>query len=74
MNNTGKIFAAFAIGAIAGAVAGILMAPDKGSLTRKKIADAGKKLGENLETSFKKGKEKLAGLKEELRQEIEEFA
>ena len=43
MNNTSKILAALAIGVAAGAVIGILFAPDKGSETRKKISDQGKK-------------------------------
>jgi gas vesicle protein len=44
MNNSGKILAAVAAGIAAGAVLGILFAPDKGTETRKKIADQGKKL------------------------------
>ena len=60
MNNTSKILAALAIGVAAGAVIGILFAPDKGSETRKKISDQGKKLGEDLKNKFNEVKEKLA--------------
>jgi gas vesicle protein len=52
MNNTAKILAALAIGAAAGAVLGILFAPDKGSETRKKICEQGKKLGDELKDKF----------------------
>lgn len=48
MNNTSKILAAFAIGAAAGAIAGILLAPDKGSETRRKLSEEGQKLAESL--------------------------
>lgn len=48
MNNTSKILAAFAIGAAAGAIAGILLAPDKGSETRRKFSEEGQKLAESL--------------------------
>ena len=60
MNNTSKILAALAIGVAAGAVIGVLFAPDKGSETRKKISDQGKKLGEDLKNKFNEVKEKLA--------------
>jgi len=44
MNNTSKILVAFAAGAAAGVAAGLLLAPAKGSDTRKKIVEAGKKV------------------------------
>jgi gas vesicle protein len=58
MNNTTKILSAFAIGAVAGAVLGILFAPDKGSETRKKINEQGRKIGEDLKNKFNEMKEK----------------
>jgi gas vesicle protein len=45
---TGKMLMGIIIGAAAGAVAGLLLAPDKGSVTRKKIADKAKETGDNL--------------------------
>jgi len=38
-NNSGNIIAALVAGAVIGAGVGILLAPDKGSKTRKKIKD-----------------------------------
>ena len=37
MNNTIKLFSAFVLGAAAGLATGLLMAPDKGEKTRKKL-------------------------------------
>lgn len=45
---SGKMLLGIIIGAAAGAVAGLLLAPDKGSVTRKKIADKAKETGDNL--------------------------
>ena len=50
MSGLGKTFFAFLLGAAAGTIAGILLAPDSGKNTRKKLADKVKdmkgKLGE----------------------------
>jgi gas vesicle protein len=78
MNTTGKILAAFAAGAAVGAVVGILFAPDKGSETRRKINEQGKKVADDLKERFRKGKEKFNDLKEDIEEAInkkaEEFA
>jgi gas vesicle protein len=65
MNNTAKILAAFAIGAAAGAIAGILLAPDKGSETRRKLSEEGKKLAEGL-------KKQCCKTTDNLKEEMEE--
>jgi gas vesicle protein len=48
MNKSAKMVIAFAAGAAAGLVAGLLLAPEKGSDTRKKIVDAGKKVSNSI--------------------------
>ncbi len=77
-NNSGKILAAVAAGIAAGAVLGILFAPDKGSETRKKITDHGKKISDDIKDRLNKGKEKLSSLKDDIAQtvkeKVEEFA
>lgn len=74
MNNTGKIVTAVAAGAVAGAVLGILFAPDKGSETRKKINEQGKKVAEGLKTKFEKVSGKCNDLKDDIRQKMKETA
>jgi len=57
MKNYGKILIALGCGALIGAAAGILFAPDKGSVTRKKIVDK----ANDLSGELKKMKDKYAG-------------
>jgi gas vesicle protein len=72
MNDTTKILAAFAAGALVGAIAGVLFAPDKGSETRKKIGEQGKKWANSMKDKFKEGKEKFDEMKEGARQNFKE--
>lgn len=78
MNTSGKILAAVAAGIAAGAVLGILFAPDKGTETRRKINETGKKFADDVKDKFQKGKEKFNDMKEEIKhsvkEKIEEFA
>lgn len=53
MDNNGKIALAFAAGLLAGAIAGILFAPDKGSETRKKFTEKGKQMADDLKDKWK---------------------
>lgn len=74
MKSTGKILAAIVAGAAIGAIVGILFAPDKGSETRKKIGEEGKKLAEDMKDKFRKGKEKLNELKKDFERTVKEKA
>jgi gas vesicle protein len=58
-NNTGNTLLALLAGAAIGAVAGILMAPDKGSKTREKIKDGFDDAKENLKNKFNSAKEQF---------------
>lgn len=51
MNTTVKVLGGFLAGAAVGTIAGILLAPDKGSNTRKKIHDESKRLSEEIAES-----------------------
>ena len=57
MNTKGKILTAIAVGAAVGGILGVLFAPDKGSETRKKMAERGKKISEDLKEKMEEGKD-----------------
>ncbi|MBL0068895.1 MAG: YtxH domain-containing protein [Chitinophagaceae bacterium] len=69
-----KILVGFLAGAAVGALAGILFAPDKGSNTRKKIADKSGDIKDSVKNSYNDFvdgvKQTYAGAKEE----AEDFA
>jgi gas vesicle protein len=48
MNSSSKILLGFIAGAAIGGALGILLAPDKGSETRKRIVEKGNDLGDSL--------------------------
>ena len=72
MNKTGKILTAFVAVATAGAIVGILFARDKGSKTRRKIKEQGRKVIDDIEYNFRKGKEKLNELKDDIVETVNE--
>jgi len=68
MNNTGRILTAFAAGVVAGAISGILFAPDKGNRTRRKLNRQGKRIAFEMQDKIREGKGKLNDLKEDIAQ------
>ena len=65
MSKESKFLTGIVIGAIVGAAAGILLAPESGEETRKKIADKTSELKEDLEAKFKDVSEKIKNLENE---------
>ena len=65
MNNTSKILLGFIAGAAIGGALGILLAPDKGSETRRKIVEKGSDLSDSLTDS-------LSGLGETVKEKFNE--
>jgi gas vesicle protein len=58
---SGKVFLALLAGVAAGALLGVLFAPDKGAVTREKISKKGEDYAEGLREKFD---DFLAGVKE----------
>ena len=71
MKNSSKILIALGAGVALGGILGLLFAPEKGSDTRKKMADAGKRMADNLKDSINKGKTKFSEMKDELAARME---
>jgi len=59
MKNTSKMLIALGTGLAIGGILGVLFAPDKGSVTRHKIAEGGKKMADKFSRKIKEGQEKL---------------
>jgi len=73
MKNTSKILVALGAGLAIGGLLGVLFAPDKGSVTRHKIADSSKKLADQFGRKIKLGKERLQNeLKAMVNDKVEE--
>ena len=73
MAKTSEILVAFGAGIAIGGLLGVLFAPDKGSETRQKIADTGKKMADKLKHNLKAGKEKLDEQLSKVNDKVEEF-
>ncbi|MFO8068069.1 MAG: YtxH domain-containing protein [Bacteroidales bacterium] len=54
MKNGVNVLLGFAAGAVAGAIAGVLLAPDKGSKTRKDISEKVKSVSDGISETFSK--------------------
>ncbi|MBL7873632.1 MAG: YtxH domain-containing protein [Cyclobacteriaceae bacterium] len=65
-NTALKVAGGVLAGAAAGAIAGILMAPDSGKNTRKKIADKSKKVTADVKSKVTEIKGNLAKKKDQL--------
>ena len=74
MNDSMKTLLAFLAGAAAGAAVGILMAPDKGSETRRKIMTRAKDFGDDMTDAAKEKYDEFLKWKDSLINGAEETA
>jgi gas vesicle protein len=74
MNSTGKVLLAIIGAAAAGAVIGMLVAPEKGSDLRKRISDTTGDWASQLSQLLATGKEQLQNLKNTASGEVDNLA
>ena len=70
MTTTEKVLTALAVGFAAGAIVGILYAPDEGKTTRKKIVDDGNAFANDVKEKVCEGKQIINDIKEGITQAI----
>lgn len=71
MKTSNKVWIALGTGFAIGTILGVLFAPDKGEVTRKKLSEGGSKLSEQLKEKVQKSKEKLMAFKEDVKERID---
>ncbi len=74
MNSTEKILVAFLAGAAAGALTGLLLAPDTGENTRKRINQAADDFGHSLTETLESSAEKVKEIADTALSEAEKYA
>ncbi|HCE53486.1 MAG: YtxH domain-containing protein [Lutibacter sp.] len=72
--SSGKVVLGLLAGVAAGAIAGLLFAPAKGSYTRKKITKKGKDYEKKLEKKFSKNIEMANKKFDKLKSDVTDFA
>lgn len=72
--NAGKLILSALAGVAAGAVVGVLFAPDKGKDTRKNISKKSEAYLRTYKGKFNKAVDKLAGKFDSLKEEVTNFA
>jgi len=71
--DTGKIFLGVLAGLAAGAVLGILFAPDKGTVTRRKITTKSNDIKDGLKEKFNEFVDDMSEKYENVKEEVSEF-
>jgi len=71
MEKNNRILVALGIGVAVGSILGVLFAPNKGTETRRKIADSSEELTNKIKNRFTKGKENMQSIKESMRASVD---
>jgi gas vesicle protein len=74
MNDSTKTLLAFIGGTAVGALVGILLAPDKGSQTRKRILSRAKDLAEDLTDTASEGYDRFVNWKDKMTGNVKDDA
>ena len=72
--SSGKVLLGILAGAAGGALLGILFAPEKGTVTRKKISQKGEDYAENLKEKFNEFLDSITEKFEQVKEEVSDFA
>lgn len=72
--DTGKVLLGMLAGVAAGALLGVLFAPDKGSKTRKRICHEGEELTDDLKEKFDDFIENMEEKIEKVKKDVSDFA
>lgn len=73
MNSTDKILIAVVAGAAAGALTALLLAPDSGENTRKKLTQAADDFGDSLTETLESSAEKVKKIADSAIEEAEKY-
>jgi gas vesicle protein len=72
--SSGKVLLGLLAGVAVGALLGVLFAPDKGSVTRKKIAKKSEDYADDLKEKFNEFLDGISEKFEEVKEEVSDFA
>lgn len=74
MDNSGKVISALLVGAAAGALVGLLLAPESGDKTRRKLNKTAKDLLDDLEDAWEDSAERIKSLADSAVEELEKYS
>ena len=72
--NSGKVLLGILAGIAAGALLGVLFAPEKGSDTRKKLSKKAEDYADGLKENFSEFLDSISGKFENAKEEVSDFA